>query len=87
MSLSASSNFRAASEAVAHMIEQGFRRIAFVGTRMDPRTQQRMAGYRHIMEKHGLFDETLLITTPPKIECRDWSPHLLGSLTRGGPRL
>lgn len=73
------SNFRAASEAVAHMIAQGFRRIAFVGTRMDPRTQQRMAGYRHIMEQHGLFDEALLITTPQKSSV-EIGRHLLGSL-------
>ncbi len=78
------SNFQAAAEAVAHMIDQGFRRIAFVGTRMDPRTQQRMAGYRSIMERHGLFDEALLITTPQKSSV-EIGRHLLGSLLEAVP--
>ena len=73
------SNFQAAAKAVAHMIEQGFRRIAFVGTRMDPRTQQRMAGYRSVMEEHGLFDQALLVTTPQKSSV-EIGRHLLGSL-------
>ncbi|MFT6073730.1 MAG: LacI family gluconate utilization system Gnt-I transcriptional repressor [Yoonia sp.] len=73
------SNFRAAADAVSHMIEQGFRRIAFVGTRMDPRTQQRMAGYRRVMDAHGLFDEALLVTTPQKSSV-EIGRHLLGSL-------
>jgi LacI family gluconate utilization system Gnt-I transcriptional repressor len=57
------SNFQAAAQATEHMIQEGFRRIAFVGTRMDPRTQQRMAGYRSAMEKNGLFESDLQITT------------------------
>ncbi len=78
------SNFLASAEAVAHMIEQGFRRIAFVGTRMDPRTQQRLAGYRSIMEAHGLFDEALLVTTPQKSSV-EIGRHLLGSLLEKVP--
>ncbi len=78
------SNFRAAAEAVEHMVVQGFRRIAFVGTRMDPRTQQRLAGYRSAMEKHGLYDERRLITTPQKSSV-ELGRHLLGDLLEVAP--
>ncbi len=52
---------RAATE---HLIEAGYRRIGFIGARMDPRSQRRLAGYRAAMEKAGLFDPRLVTTTP-----------------------
>ncbi len=42
----------------------GYRRIGFVGARMDPRSQRRLAGYRAAIEAAGLFDPRLVITTP-----------------------
>jgi len=47
-----------------HMIEAGYRRIGFIGARMDPRSQRRLAGYRAAMEEAGLFDARLVTTTP-----------------------
>ncbi|MBZ9807448.1 LacI family DNA-binding transcriptional regulator [Mesorhizobium sp. BR1-1-9] len=52
---------RAATE---HLIEAGYRRIGFIGARMDPRSQRRLAGYRMAVEKAGLFDPRLITTTP-----------------------
>ncbi|TPM38225.1 LacI family DNA-binding transcriptional regulator [Mesorhizobium sp. B2-3-4] len=52
---------RAATE---HLIEAGYRRIGFIGARMDPRSQRRLAGYRVAMEKAGLLDPRLITTTP-----------------------
>ncbi|RUZ60600.1 substrate-binding domain-containing protein, partial [Mesorhizobium sp. M7A.F.Ca.US.007.01.1.1] len=52
---------RAATE---HLIEAGYRRIGFIGARMDPRSQRRLAGYRAAMEAAGLFDPRLVTTTP-----------------------
>lgn len=78
------SNFQAAAQSVQHMVDQGFRRIAFIGTRMDPRTQQRMAGYRSVMEEHRLYDERLLITTPQKSSV-ELGRHLLGELLEVAP--
>jgi len=78
------SNFRATADAVEHMVQEGYRRIAFVGTRMDPRTQQRLLGYRSVMEKHGLFDEKLVITTPQKSSV-EIGRHLLGELLAAVP--
>lgn len=50
--------------AVRHMIERGYRRIGFIGARMDPRSQRRLAGYRDAMEEAGLYDPRLVNTTP-----------------------
>ncbi|AEH87884.1 MULTISPECIES: LacI family DNA-binding transcriptional regulator [Mesorhizobium] len=50
--------------ATEHLIEMGYRRVGFIGARMDPRSQRRLAGYRIAMEKAGLFDPRLVTTTP-----------------------
>lgn len=50
--------------ATEHLIEAGYRRIGFIGARMDPRSQRRLAGYRVAMEKAGLLDPRLITTTP-----------------------
>lgn len=50
--------------AVRHLIEQGYRRIGFLGARMDPRAQRRLAGYRDAMAAAGLDDPALVTTTP-----------------------
>lgn len=50
--------------ATDHMISRGYRRIGFIGARMDPRSQRRLAGYRAAMEAAGLYDPRLVTTTP-----------------------
>ncbi|TIT47831.1 MAG: transcriptional regulator, partial [Mesorhizobium sp.] len=50
--------------ATEHLIEAGYRRIGFLGARMDPRSQRRLAGYHAAMERAGLFDPRLVTTTP-----------------------
>ena len=50
--------------ATQHLIDVGYRRIGFVGARMDPRSQRRLAGYRAAMQTAGLYDPRLVITTP-----------------------
>ena len=50
--------------AVRHLIAQGYRRIGFLGARMDPRAQRRLAGYRDILAAHDLGDDALVVTTP-----------------------
>ena len=54
----------AAFAAVSHLVAQGFRRIGFVGARMDPRMQRRFEGYRNAMKAASLFDPRFIITTP-----------------------
>src|SRR5690606_37557490 len=47
-----------------HLIDAGYRRVGFLGARMDPRSQRRLAGYRMVMEEAGLHDARLVTTTP-----------------------
>lgn len=42
-----------------HLIERGRRRIAFAGAQLDPRTLQRLAGWRAVMQQQGLYDAKL----------------------------
>jgi LacI family gluconate utilization system Gnt-I transcriptional repressor len=58
------SHFDGGQAVTRHMIEAGYRRIGFVGARMDPRSQRRLAGYRAAMQVAGLYDPRLVITTP-----------------------
>lgn len=48
---------------VEHLIAQGYRRIGFLGGRMDPRSQRRLAGYRAAMAKAGLEEPERVLTT------------------------
>ena len=54
----------AASAMVEHLLGQGYRRIGFLGGRMDPRSQRRLAGYRAAMEKAGFDQPERVLTTP-----------------------
>lgn len=54
----------AAQMVTRHLIAAGYRRIGFLGARMDPRTQRRMEGYRNALMEAGLFDPQRVTTTP-----------------------
>lgn len=53
-----------ARAAVAHLVGQGYRRIGFLGARMDPRAQRRLQGYRAELEAAGLAAPARVLTTP-----------------------
>lgn len=56
---------RAAAQLVTgHLISAGYRRIGFLGARMDPRTQRRLEGYRAALMEAGLYDPQRITTTP-----------------------
>lgn len=57
------SHFKAAAAATGHLIEEGYRRLGFIGARMDPRTQRRFQGFCDTASRAGLFDESRVITT------------------------
>jgi LacI family gluconate utilization system Gnt-I transcriptional repressor len=57
------SHFEGGKAVTRHMIAAGYRNIGFIGARMDPRSQRRMAGYRAAMEEAGLFDHRQVTTT------------------------
>lgn len=49
----------AAADLTRHLIARGKRRIAFAAAQLDPRTLQRLEGWRQVMRAQGLFDPTL----------------------------
>lgn len=57
------SHFEGGKAATNHLIQAGCRRIGFIGARMDPRSQRRLAGYRWALEAAQLFDPKLVTTT------------------------
>ncbi len=57
------SHFEGGRAATQHLVDAGYRRIAFVGARMDPRSGRRLAGYSAAMQEAGLFDSRLITTT------------------------
>src|SRR6266436_2042941 len=57
------SHYDAGFAAISHILEQGRRRIGFLGARMDPRVQRRFDGYRDAMKAVSLFDPNLIVTT------------------------
>ena len=57
------SHFDASKAAISHLLGQGYRRIGFLGARMDPRVQRRLEGYRSAMSEASLFDPRLVVTT------------------------
>ncbi|MCO5128993.1 MAG: LacI family DNA-binding transcriptional regulator [Xanthobacteraceae bacterium] len=54
----------AAFAVISHLIELNFKRIGFLGARMDPRVQRRLEGYTDAMRRAALYDPRLIITTP-----------------------
>jgi len=74
----------AAAEAVQHLLDQNFTRIGFLGARMDPRSQQRMRGYLDVLEKHGLSDPNLIMTTQSRSSV-EMGGHLLSGLLNKAP--
>lgn len=57
------SHYEAGRAAISHLLAQGFRRIGFLGARMDPRVQRRFEGYQAAMKDASLFDPSLIVTT------------------------
>lgn len=47
-----------------HLIERGRRRVMFIGAQLDPRTLQRLQGYRDALRGAGLHDPALELLDP-----------------------
>jgi LacI family gluconate utilization system Gnt-I transcriptional repressor len=57
------SHYDAACAAISHLLVEGYRRVGFLGARMDPRVQRRFQGYTATMKAAGLLDPSLIVTT------------------------
>jgi LacI family gluconate utilization system Gnt-I transcriptional repressor len=49
----------ASAELTRHLLSRGGRRIAFAGAQLDPRTLQRLDGWRRALSEAGVYDATL----------------------------
>lgn len=58
------SHYASAVDATRHLLACGYRRPAFLGARMDPRSQRRLAGFTDALKETGMFDPTRIVTTP-----------------------
>jgi LacI family gluconate utilization system Gnt-I transcriptional repressor len=55
--------YNAGLAAVSHLLDQGFRRIGFLGAQMDPRVQRRFGSYNDAMKAASLIDPRLIVVT------------------------
>jgi LacI family gluconate utilization system Gnt-I transcriptional repressor len=62
-----------ASELTRYLLSQGRRRIAFAGAQLDPRTMQRLEGWRQTLLEAGCYDTTL-----------EWLNPATSSMAMGG---
>lgn len=77
---------RAAGQAaVEHLLAQGYRRIGFLGARMDPRAQRRLAGYRDALARAGLGADARLVMTSPQSSSFTMGGQLLSDLLAQTP--
>lgn len=53
------SQHAAGADMTRHLLERGRRRIAFAAAQLDPRTMQRLSGWRDTLQAAGLHDPTL----------------------------
>ncbi|MEH6405402.1 MAG: LacI family DNA-binding transcriptional regulator [Sneathiella sp.] len=53
----------AAVSVIDHLFEQGYRKIAFAGARMDPRMERRLSGFRTRLKALDLYDSRREATT------------------------
>lgn len=67
------SNAAAVGRLVDHLVEQGRRKIAFIGgdTTRDTRGADRRLGFLHAMERHGLLPDRLIAVGTPPISMRE----------------
>jgi LacI family gluconate utilization system Gnt-I transcriptional repressor len=66
----------AGAEMTRHLLERGYRRIAFAGAQLDPRTLQRLQGWRLALQSAGRYDAQL-----------EWLNPAPSSITLGGEML
>ena len=56
----------AGAEITRHLLERGYRRIAFCGDQLDARVMQRLQGYRQTLQKAGIYEQSLEFLSPER---------------------
>ncbi|MET0606683.1 MAG: LacI family DNA-binding transcriptional regulator [Beijerinckiaceae bacterium] len=57
------SHYEAGRAVTRHLLDSGFRRIGFLGARLDPRSLRRIKGCQDVLQEEGLSDPSLLEAT------------------------
>jgi LacI family transcriptional regulator, gluconate utilization system Gnt-I transcriptional repressor len=73
----------AAEVATQHLLDCGYRKIAFFGAQMDPRTRQRLQGYQVTLQRQSIHNEKLTILTLKPSTVKLGSEMLTELLARG----
>jgi LacI family gluconate utilization system Gnt-I transcriptional repressor len=68
----------------AHLLERGYKNVAFVAAQLDPRTMQRAEGYRRCLREAGRYDPKLELLSPQPSSMR-LGGELLEELLRTRP--
>jgi LacI family gluconate utilization system Gnt-I transcriptional repressor len=58
------SHFEAGAAVAQFLLDQSYTKIAFIGARMDPRTCDRLAGFKNVLAKANCLDLIRVITNP-----------------------
>ena len=58
------SQAKAGAAMTRHLLDKGYRRIAFAAAQLDPRVMQRAEGYRRALKEAGLYDPRLELLSP-----------------------
>jgi LacI family transcriptional regulator, gluconate utilization system Gnt-I transcriptional repressor len=57
-------HFEGGRAATLHLLDRGYRKLGFIGARMDPRALRRLDGFRAALGAANLLDERHIMTTP-----------------------
>lgn len=58
------SHFEAGAAVAQSLLDKSYRKIGFIGARMDPRTCDRLAGFESVLTSANCFDSMRVITNP-----------------------
>lgn len=58
------SHFEAGAAVAQSLLDKSYRKIGFIGARMDPRTCDRLAGFESVLTSANCFDSMRIITNP-----------------------
>ncbi|WP_430472960.1 LacI family DNA-binding transcriptional regulator [Thalassospira lucentensis] len=69
-----------------HLVQKGYKRIGFLGARMDPRSHRRLEGFKEAMRSGGRYDPDLIMTTTISSSV-SLGAELIGQLRKRRPDL
>ncbi|WP_033069187.1 LacI family DNA-binding transcriptional regulator [Thalassospira australica] len=80
------SHFEGGKAAGMHLLKKGYKRIGFLGARMDPRSHRRLEGFVEAMRLGGRYEPDLVMTTTASSSVSLGS-ELIGQLRKRDPDL